>query len=206
MRKDRGQPAGGNRQKAGDGLRPPHGPVALMITVGVIAAAGYFFSPAPALADPHAVFYTDAGQRQVFFNVLAALNQADYVEPPSQPPIDADQRLSSFIRSGKYASSSNQPQYQTTRDQSGQVQIERTSGDPLEPNEVTGDTRLPRLRVRQVTSDDGDVYFRQRVAERALAEAQRVEISNLLCGFRRLYLGTEGARECTAQQRQNGLF
>ncbi|MEO6077820.1 MAG: hypothetical protein ABIP54_03465 [Candidatus Andersenbacteria bacterium] len=34
-----------------------------------------------ALADPHAVFYTDRAQEQLFYNVLAALNQADYVEP-----------------------------------------------------------------------------------------------------------------------------
>lgn len=34
-----------------------------------------------AYADPHAIFYTAIGQQQLFFNVLAALNQADYVEP-----------------------------------------------------------------------------------------------------------------------------
>lgn len=34
-----------------------------------------------AQADPHAVFYTAVGQQQLFFNVLAALDQADYVEP-----------------------------------------------------------------------------------------------------------------------------
>lgn len=34
-----------------------------------------------AYADPHAVFYTATGQQQLFFNVLAALDQADYVEP-----------------------------------------------------------------------------------------------------------------------------
>lgn len=35
----------------------------------------------PVYADPHAVFYTDRAQEQLFYNVLAALNQADYVEP-----------------------------------------------------------------------------------------------------------------------------
>lgn len=34
----------------------------------------------PVYADPHAVFYTDRAQEQLFYNVLAALNQADYVE------------------------------------------------------------------------------------------------------------------------------
>ena len=37
--------------------------------------------PQTAQADPHAVFYTAIGQRQFFFNTLAALDQADYVEP-----------------------------------------------------------------------------------------------------------------------------
>ncbi len=34
-----------------------------------------------AYADPHAMFYTVTGQQQLFFNTLAALDQADYVEP-----------------------------------------------------------------------------------------------------------------------------
>ncbi len=34
----------------------------------------------PAYADPHAMFYTSIGQQQLFFNTLAALDQADYVE------------------------------------------------------------------------------------------------------------------------------
>jgi hypothetical protein len=38
-------------------------------------------TPRPAQADPHAIFYTAVGQRQLFFNVLSALDQADYVEP-----------------------------------------------------------------------------------------------------------------------------
>lgn len=37
--------------------------------------------PQSAHADPHAVFYTAIGQRQLFLNFLAALDQADYVEP-----------------------------------------------------------------------------------------------------------------------------
>ncbi len=42
---------------------------------------GILVFPKPAQADPHAVFYTAIGQRQLFFNFLAALDQADYVEP-----------------------------------------------------------------------------------------------------------------------------
>ncbi|TSC72319.1 MAG: hypothetical protein G01um101438_637 [Parcubacteria group bacterium Gr01-1014_38] len=168
---------------------------------------GFGIFPKIAFADPHATFFTDRAQEQLFFNVLAALNQADYVEPPKQPPIDADRRLGSFIRFGTYTSSANRPKYQVTRDPvTGQVTValDPGSGLPLEPNEAAG-VELPRIRVRPVTSDDGDIYFRQRVAERALAEAQRVELSNLVCGFRRLYLGDDEARECLDQAQQRGL-
>ena len=34
-------------------------------------------------SGPPAVFYTAIGQQQLFFNVLAALDQADFVEPPT---------------------------------------------------------------------------------------------------------------------------
>ena len=47
----------------------------------VICVLGFVsFFPRVALADPHAVFYTAIGQQQLFYNVLAALDQADYVE------------------------------------------------------------------------------------------------------------------------------
>lgn len=47
----------------------------LAICLGIVA-----LTPT-AHADPHALFYTVVGQQQLFFNVLAALDQADYVEP-----------------------------------------------------------------------------------------------------------------------------
>lgn len=48
--------------------------ITLLVVGGLIATND-------AKADPHAVFYTAIGQQQLFFNVLAALDQADYVEP-----------------------------------------------------------------------------------------------------------------------------
>lgn len=53
--------------------------ILLMFIGGILAA------PKPASADPHATFYTATGQQQLFFNTLAALNQADYVEPATTP-------------------------------------------------------------------------------------------------------------------------
>lgn len=53
--------------------------------VAFVALAGLIAAPNVAHADPHALFYTAIGQRQLFFNVLAALDQADYVEPATGP-------------------------------------------------------------------------------------------------------------------------
>ncbi|HSX24585.1 MAG TPA: hypothetical protein VLG69_01320, partial [Candidatus Andersenbacteria bacterium] len=47
----------------------------------LVFAVIFLLQASPAHADPHAVFYTDRAQEQLFYNVLAALNQADYVEP-----------------------------------------------------------------------------------------------------------------------------
>lgn len=51
------------------------------VTVAVLAITAGLLYGQTAKADPHAVFYTAVGQQQLFFNMLAALDQADYVEP-----------------------------------------------------------------------------------------------------------------------------
>lgn len=53
---------------------------ALVVTMFILSVLLVHYTPT-ASADPHAVFYTTIGQQQLFFNVLAALDQADYVEP-----------------------------------------------------------------------------------------------------------------------------
>jgi len=53
-----------------------------LVVISLVLLAG---TTKVALADPHAVFYTAVGQQQLFFNVLAALDQADYVEPADGP-------------------------------------------------------------------------------------------------------------------------
>jgi hypothetical protein len=150
----------------------------------------------PAFADPHAVFYTDRGQEQVFFNVLAALNQADYVEPPRQPPIQSDQRLGSFIRTGTYiAPPTPTASPRIIRDADGNIQVVQLP-QPLEPleNRVTGlEAGLPRIRVRQVTSDDGDVYFRERAERRARSEELRVILGMIACRAADQILGPQEA-------------
>lgn len=54
-----------------------------IITAALVVAvvgAGLVLTTRTAKADPHAMFYTAIGQQQLFYNVLAALDQADYVE------------------------------------------------------------------------------------------------------------------------------
>lgn len=181
--------------------------VAFSITGGVLALLGALLLAKPAYADPHAVFYTDRGQAQLFYNVLAALNQADYVEPPQgnegSPPIESVRRIGDYIRSGTFLFPLPSPTFSPIY-------------DPLNPKRIIGFTRvpalepeerepLPRIRVRQVTSDDGDVFYREALQRRALAEAQRTELANLICGVRRLYYGEEGAKECLKQSQERFL-
>lgn len=130
----------------------------VVLLVALIAALGLFLFPRAAFADPHAVFYTDNGFKQVFYAVLAALNQADYVEPPRQPAIQTIQRLGD--------------------------EIARTTNEPER-------VQLPRIRVRQVTSDDGDVFFREELWRRAEEKRAKVNVSITTCKILRIILGTE---------------
>jgi hypothetical protein len=156
--------------------------ILLGVTIGMLAGIR------PAHADPHAVFFTDRAQAQLFFNVLAALNQADYVENPDTPPLQSDRRLGQFLRTGRYE-----------RELVPRRVIRDASGNPLlvvpapEPAEQAG-VELPRIRVRQVTSDDGDVFYRERLERRALAEEMRVLIAQLACRGAETIFGPPEAR------------
>lgn len=142
-----------------------------------------------AFADPHAVFYTDRGQEQVFFNVLAALNQADYVEPPDghrgAPTIEDIKRMGEQIETGQRPTPMPSP---SINPRTGQ------RSPALEPQEQEA---LPRIRVRMVTADDGDVYYREFLQQRATVEQQRKDLSTLICRFTELYWGKEHAKKCT---------
>lgn len=119
--------------------------------LGPVLAAAFFLFAGDVYADPHAVFYTDKGQEQVFYNVLAALNQADYAEPPTVPTPPAIPPTG--FRDFDYATQNE---------------------DEL---------RFPRIRVRAVTPDDGDLYYRLRLAELKRAARVRAELSHLACNF-----------------------
>jgi len=121
----------------------------------------------PALADPHAMFYTDKGQQQVFYNILAALNQADYVEKPAQtsPKGTDPARISSDIIIGDYIATHG----------------DLPSPEPVVSPEPEERSYLPRIMVRQVTTDNGDVFYRQQLAQRAYAEEIRAILSFMAC-------------------------
>jgi hypothetical protein len=168
--------------------------ISIFLIAGVLV---YFTLPRPALADPHAMFYTDRAQEQLFYNVLAALNQADYVEAPvsvnssgqvdpptlgqaqptSPPQIDYNTRIGNYLASGTYTPRQGQRTATVNRD--GSITVGE-SGTPtaLEPQERTN---LPRIAVRQVTSDNGDAFLRESLQRRALAEQMRVEIAGISC-------------------------
>lgn len=158
----------------------------------------------PAFADPHAMFYTDKGQEQVFYNFLAALNQADYVEAPPQidgnglvtvnnqygtypqptspPQIDYNTRIGNFLASGTYVPRTGQRTATVNKDAEGNITSvtvgENGAATPLEPLERTN---LPHITVRQVTSDNGDAFLRETLQRKALAEQMRVEFAALSC-------------------------
>lgn len=72
-----------------------------------LACAGLILSvaglPRPAHADPHAIFYTAIGQQQLFFNMLAALNQADYVETDQEREVLVTKRAQPTAGPGQQA-------------------------------------------------------------------------------------------------------
>ncbi len=167
---------------------------AFLAIVGVVAATGFMLTRS-AFADPHAMFYTNRGQEQVFYNVLAALNQADYVEPPSQevsqsaqatdpPKINADIAFGDMIAEGRESQQGEEEDvYEYTK---------QDAETPIEPEERDN---LPRLRVRQVTSDNGDVFFREQVIQRAIWEEKVAFLSYINCTDATLIYGPRDAQE-----------
>lgn len=148
-----------------------------IVLAAALLAGGLLTLAKIAYADPHAVFYTDRGQEQLFFNVLAALNQADYVEEPSQPGLRAIKEMGDQIARG------------LPIDFSGRTLL--PAGSP-EPNERIV---LPRLRVRQVTSDDGDVFFREELWRRAEENATKVAVAqSVRCPILRTLYGDEAVK------------
>ena len=129
-------------------------------------------------ADPHGMFYTAIGQQQLFFNVLAALDQADYVETS----LDREARRQS--REAVEA----EPQFTKETESGGRFTGETeialdTAGDSANSPSQPG---TPALLNRQVTLEGADLYTDQLVREFGAESARRNSLSELLrtlCDF-----------------------
>ncbi len=128
----------------------------------LVFAVIFLLQASPAHADPHAVFYTDRAQEQLFYNVLAALNQADYVEPgiPGSP----------YSRTN------------LVQNRSIAAQPDPTIGTPYaspNPIEQSTHTNLPSVVTRNITLEGNDLWTAYLSEEFALETDVRRSISEL---------------------------
>jgi hypothetical protein len=142
----------------------------ISVIVFLIVSAGWGVQPA--WADPHAVFFTVVGQQQLFFNVLAALNQAAFVEPAKStlglPPGNSREELL-------------QKRSQTGIQPETNIQVTSTKTD------------LASVLVRPITLEGNDL-FTAMLAQQFAIEAKRRNdadrIIRLLCQI------TSGRENC----------
>lgn len=122
-----------------------------------LVAGGMVVPTHQAQADPHAVFYTAIGQQQLFYNVLAALNQADYVEPK------ADQEFG---------------RERLVRARAGVPVTPPFAAEP-EPVITSTETPLSALLSRIITLEGNDLYT-DYLQRRILADRLRIQGSSKL--------------------------
>jgi hypothetical protein len=137
----------------------------------ILVSGGIFGMARVARADPHAIFYTAIGQQQLFFNVLAALDQADYVET------QADRRNLARERRDVFAVPRFEPE---TQDLIAATQVgQQDSSSSSQPGVST-------LLTRGLTLEGNDLYTDQLVRELSAEVGRRVattELLHALCDF-----------------------
>ena len=145
---------------------------AFRASVFAVAIAIFSLFSSTAHADPHAVFYTDRAQEQLFFNTLAALNQADFVEPGRA---DGTGRTRQEILSNRDSVPLGP----------GQTPIE-----PFTPSQVeiitSTHTDLPAVLSRSVTLEGDDLWTAYLVHQFALETRTRKSesrLSRILCQY-----------------------
>ncbi len=161
----------------------------------LVLGASFALHASPAHADPHAVFYTDRAQEQLFYNVLAALNQADYVEPgiPGSP----------YSRTQLVTNRTLAPGYPG---------IPSQTTLPFQPeNNPTINathTNLPSVVSRNVTLEGNDVWTAYLVQQFALETATRRDENELARVFCERGLGIPGCDTDSiyANQLQSSAF
>lgn len=150
---------------------------ALTGTLVLVCIIVFSIQAPSALADPHAVFYTDRAQEQLFYNVLAALNQADYVEPSFGSFPYARQNL---VQNRAIAADP----------------IPGQSLTPFEPenNPVINSTHtdLPSVVTRNITLEGNDLWTSYLVQQFSLETASRRTENELARVFCERALGIAG--------------
>ncbi len=144
--------------------------VALVIFTGAV----FGFSGTSVYADPHAVFYTVSGQQQLFFNMLAALDQADYVEPAKETV-------------GLPAGASREKILEK-RDKAG-------FGPEQDATLNATHTDLASVLTRGVTLEGNDVWSSYLVLQFALESARRQNSAKLIEIFCQRGLGLKECKE-----------
>ncbi len=144
----------------------------------------------PVYADPHAVFYTDRAQEQFFYNSLAALNQADFVEPGT-----GQYSRSNLVTQRAAATPSPNPQQ-------GAVSF-TPEQDPL-INATKTD--LPSILTRNITLEGNDLWTAYLVHQFALETATRRSTSELERIFCERGLGRVQCDTTARAQQQDGAF
>ncbi len=156
----------------------------------VLFVSGSALLAPSAYADPHAVFYTDRAQEQLFYNTLAALNQADFVEPGIG-------NYSRDVLTGRRS------------DAKSIVPGQETIGFTPETNPLVNATRtdLPAVVSRSITLEGNDLWTAYLVHQFSLETATRRSSNELARVFCERGLGIVGCatNSVFAQQQQNSF-
>jgi hypothetical protein len=138
---------------------------ALAVILFIVSVA---YTTPSAYADPHAVFYTDRAQEQLFYNTLAALNQADFVEPVT----------GNFSRSVLLSERSGS--VGRTPAQAG----DKSFTGEQNPIITSTNTQLPAILSRSITLEGNDLWTAYLVNQFALETTTRRsedELARILC-------------------------
>jgi len=147
----------------------------------IVIVFGFIFFSQTAYADPHAVFYTDRAQEQVFFNTLAALNQADFVEPGLADSTGRTREQLLGRRTGAALTAPAPTVLPTANTQ--QTKLFAGEENPL----VTSThTDLPGILSRTITLEGNDLWTAYLVNQLALETKTRrsaSELARLYCAI-----------------------
>lgn len=132
-------------------------------------------------ADPHAVFYTDRAQEQVFFNTLAALNQADFVEPGILgQPYSRSELLAQRTNAAIFAPNPTI----TPAPVQGSLDPNQLFAGETNPLITETKTDLPAVLTRNITLEGFDLWTSYLVHQLALETKSRrsaSELGRILC-------------------------